>query len=203
MMTGSLRQMRSAFLLLITFSILTGVVYPYLVTEFAQHFLNWQANGSLIEENGKITGSVLIGQPFDSPAYFWGRPSATTPFPYDPELSNGSNMGPSNPALFDAVKQRVASIKNADKGNHLLVPVDLVTASASGLDPEISPFAAYYQAPRIAKARHIPIFAIWVLIKNQTEARTYKILGEPRVNVYLLNMALDYLRIPNNVRQPA
>jgi len=197
MLNDALRQIKVAFLVLILFTIMTGLIYPLVVTGFAQLFFPWQANGSLIEQNDKIIGSALIGQSFDSPDYFWGRPSATSPYPYNAEASSGSNMGPSNPSFLETVKERALAIKKSDLENHLLIPVDFVTASGSGLDPEISPLAAYYQVPRIAKAHRISEEAIRELIQNQIKNRTFILLGEPRVNVLQLNIALNNLRSSN------
>lgn len=185
-------KIRIAISLLIIFTILTGFIYPGVVTLIAQLFFPWKANGSLIQINHQLMGSIHIGQYFSDPKYFWGRPSATTPFPYNAENSNGSNLGPSNPNLITAVKARIEILKKypTPKG---LIPVDLVTASASGLDPDISPLAAYYQIPRIAKARGISEKNIQLLIDKYVKTRTFGLLGEPRVNVLKLNLALDNL----------
>src|SRR5262245_51394738 len=184
-------QIRPALVLLILLSVLTGLIYPAVVTGIAQVVFPRQANGSLIVKDGKAVGSSLIGQPFDDPKYFWGRPSATSPFPYNAGSSSGSNLGPTNPALYDAVKGRVEALRAADPDNTAPVPVDLVTASASGLDPHISPAAALYQVPRVAKVRKIDESAIRALVAQHTEHRWLGILGEPRVNVLALNLALD------------
>jgi K+-transporting ATPase ATPase C chain len=194
MYAAAMKQIKTAFILLILFSLLTGVIYPLLVTGMAQILFPYQANGSLIINNGKIIGSQLIGQSFTSPGYFWGRPSATTPYPYNAANSTGSNMGPSNPDFIKLVYSRVDTIRQADPENRDRIPVDLVTASGSGLDPEISPLAAYYQVPRIAKARGMSEQDIQSLIQQLTKNRTFGILGEPRVNVLNLNIALDSLQ---------
>jgi potassium-transporting ATPase KdpC subunit len=182
---------RPAVVLLALFTLVTGLFYPLAVTGLAQAIFPAQANGSLIEQNGRIVGSALIGQPFDAPKYFWGRPSATAPFPYNAAASSGSNLGPSNPALIDAVQTRVAALRAADPGNTELVPVDLVTASGSGLDPHISVAAALYQAPRVARARGLNAAVVGQLVERYTEDPQLGLLGEPRVNVLKLNLALD------------
>ncbi len=182
---------RPAVVLLALFTLLTGLVYPLAVTGLAQAVFPIQANGSLMAHNDRIVGSALIGQPFDDPRYFWGRPSATAPFPYNAAASSGSNFGPSNPALIAAVQARIAALRAADPGNTLAVPGDLVTASPSGLDPHISVAAALYQAPRVARARGLTSEAVAQLVAQQTEGRQLGFLGEPRVNVLKLNLALD------------
>ena len=184
-------HIRPALVLLITLSVLTGLVYPAVVTGIAQLVFPRQANSSLIVKDGKVVGSSLIGQPFDDPKYFWGRPSATSPFPYNAASSSGSNQGPTNPALHDAVKARVEALRAADPDNKAPVPVDLVTASGSGLDPHISPAAALYQVHRVARARKLDDAAVQRLVEQHTEGRQLGFLGEPRVNVLQLNLALD------------
>jgi potassium-transporting ATPase KdpC subunit len=186
--------LRPALLLFVVLTILTGIVYPLAVTGVAQLVFPGRASGSLITVGDKVVGSELIGQAFSSPKYFWGRPSATTPQPYNGTGSTGSNQGPTNPALVDAVKERVAALRAADPGNTASVPVDLVTASASGLDPEISLAAAYYQAPRVARERGLAADAISRLVAGQASARWLGVVGEPTVNVLRLNLALDKMR---------
>jgi K+-transporting ATPase ATPase C chain len=186
-----LAHCRTAIVLLVLLSAITGIAYPALVTAIAQVVFPYQANGSLVMKDGKPVGSALIGQPFDDPKYFWSRPSATSPFPYNAGASSGSNLGPVNPALADAVKGRVEALRAADPGNTAAVPVDLVTASGSGLDPHISPAAALYQVRRVAKARSLDDGAVRDLVVQHVESRQLGILGEPRVNVLALNLALD------------
>ena len=184
----TLRPAISVFALL---TALTGVAYPLLVTGIAQAAFPHVANGSLLSVDGKAVGSALIGQSFSAPKYFWGRPSATSPMPNNGVASGGSNLGSNNPALIDAVKDRVAALHSADPGNTQPVPVDLVTASGSGLDPEISLAAALYQAPRIARARGMDDMAVRALIDKQAQHPWLGVIGEPRVNVLQLNLALD------------
>ena len=184
-------QLRSALMVFFILTILTGVAYPLAVTGIAQLLFPHQANGSLIYKDGKPIGSSLIGQPFDEPKYFWGRPSATAPFPYNAAASSGSNLGPTNPALPEAVKTRVAALKAADPGNDTPVPVDLVTASGSGLDPHISSASAEYQVRRVARARGRDEAFVRTLVSQHTEGRQLGMLGERRVNVLALNLALD------------
>jgi K+-transporting ATPase ATPase C chain len=187
------KQFRPALIILLVFTILTGLIYPLFVTGFAQLIFPRQANGSLIVQNGQVTGSKLIGQSFDDPKYFWGRLSATSPFPYNAAASSGSNYGPTNPALLDEVKARIAALKAADPGNTQPIPVDLVTSSGSGLDPDISVAAALYQLPRVARIRGISEITVRTLIDKCTTGRQLGFLGEPRVNVLELNRALDNL----------
>jgi K+-transporting ATPase ATPase C chain len=187
-------SIRTAALTLLTFTVLTGVAYPLLVTGIAQGFMADAANGSLIVQGGKPVGSALIGQPFSSPKYFWGRPSATGPFPYNAAASGGSNLGPTHPALAEAVRARIAALRAADPGNEAPVPVDLVTASASGLDPHISPAAAQFQVARVARARGLPEERVKQMVVQNTEQRQFGVLGEPRVNVLRLNLALDAMK---------
>lgn len=191
MAKAMLKQLRPALAALLLFSLITGGIYPALVTGLAQLLFPYQANGSLIVQNGKIIGSELIGQPFASPAYFWSRPSATSPFPYNAAASSGSNQGPSNPALREVIKSRIEALKQADPDNRAPIPVDLVTASGSGLDPHISPATAFYQVPRVAKARGLDGEKLRALVQAHIEGRTWGVLGEPRVNVLKLNLALD------------
>lgn len=184
---------RPALTLFVVLSVVTGLLYPLAVTGVAQAVFSHQANGSLITQNGKTVGSELIGQSFTAPGHFWGRPSATAPMPYNAAASGGSNQGPTNPALVDAVQARIEALRAADPGNTRALPVDLVTASASGLDPHISPAAADYQTARVAKARGLPLAQVQTLVQQHTEAQWLGLLGEPRVNVLALNLALDAL----------
>ncbi len=186
--------LRPAFVLFAALTVVTGAIYPGLVTAIAQLAFPGPANGSLVERDGKPVGSALVGQPFSSPKYFWGRPSATGPYPYNAAASSGSNLGPLNPALAEAVAARVKSLREADPGNTAPVPADLVTASASGLDPHLSPAAAEYQAARVAKARGVDPARVRALVAEHTQGRTLGLLGEPRVNVLRLNLALEEVR---------
>ncbi|WP_262963991.1 potassium-transporting ATPase subunit KdpC [Methylobacter psychrophilus] len=189
-----IKHLKPAIILFVLLSVLTGVIYPAIVTGLAQLLFPSQANGSLMtDNNGKTTGSSLIGQPFSSFGHFWGRPSATAPFPYNAGASSGSNLGPTNPALVDAVKARIQALKIADPDNKAPVPVDLITASGSGLDPQISPAAATYQINRVAKTRNIRPEILRALVDANTESRQWGFLGEPRVNVLKLNLAMDQL----------
>ncbi len=186
-----LAQCRIAIIALALFTVLTGIVYPAFVTAIAQVAFPHQANGSLILQDGKPVGSELIGQPFDDPRYFWGRPSTTTPFPDNAGASTGSNLSPTNPSLIQAVQGRVDALRAADPGNLAPVPVDLVTASGSGLDPHISPAAALYQVARVARLRKQDPDLVRRILDEHVEARLLGLLGEPRVNVLLLNLDLD------------
>jgi K+-transporting ATPase ATPase C chain len=186
-----LTTLRTAILSLLVLTLVTGVAYPLVVTGLAQLIFPRAANGSVLMRDGKPVGSELIGQPFSDPKYFWSRPSATAPFADNSASSTGSNLGPTNTALADAVKQRIDALRAADPGNSAPVPVDLVTASGSGLDPHISPAAAAYQIARVARVRGMPAQKVEKLVAAATERRTFGVLGEPRVNVLKLNLALD------------
>lgn len=188
------RCLRPAIVSLVLLTGLTGIVYPVVVTGIAQVIFPRQANGSLIVKDGKAVGSELIGQPFDDPKYFWGRPSATSPYPDNAGSSGGSNLGPTNPDLQKAVQGRIDTLRAAEPGNTAPIPVDLVTTSGSGLDPDISPAAALYQVRRVAKARGLAEDAVRQLVEQHTEGRQFGVLGEPRVNVLKLNLALDALK---------
>ncbi len=183
-------QLRPALTLFAVLSLVTGLAYPLAVTGIAQLAFPGQANGSLITRDGKVVGSDLIGQSFSDPKHFWGRPSATSPMPYNGGGSSGSNLGPSSAALADSVKARISALRAADPTNTAAVPVDLVTASASGLDPHISRAAADYQAARVARERGLPLAAVQALIEQHTEAALLGFIGEPRVHVLSLNLAL-------------
>lgn len=192
-----LASLRAAAVSLLAFTVLTGILYPLLVLGIGQGLFSHQANGSLVEDHGRIAGSELIGQEFTHPGYFWSRPSALTPFQYNAMSSTGTNLGPSdghgkpNPALHDAIADRIKALRAADPTNPDPVPADLVTSSASGLDPHITPAAAYYQASRVARIRGLPVDEVRTLIEAHVEGRTLGILGEPRVNVLAINRALD------------
>jgi potassium-transporting ATPase KdpC subunit len=190
-MTSTLRP---ALVLFAVLSVLTGIAYPLVVTGVGQAAFSELAAGSLILRDGKAVGSSLIGQNFSDPKYVWGRPSATGPMPNNASASSGSNQGPLNPALADAVKGRIEALRAADPGNTAPVPVDLVTASASGLDPHLSLAGTMFQATRLAKARNLPLPQVQQIIEKHTEGRLFGILGEPRVNVLQLNLALDSTR---------
>ncbi len=184
-------HIKPAMLMLLLFTVLTGIAYPLAVTLIAQIAFPTQANGSLLGSNEQPLGSELIGQTFSRPEYFWGRPSATSPAAYNGGASSGSNQGPTNPALIDAVQARIKALRDADPTHSEAVPVDLVTASASGLDPHISPAAAAYQVSRVAKARQMSPDSVREFVQHYTEARQWGVFGEPRVNVLKLNLALD------------
>lgn len=186
-----LKIIRPAFVLLGLFTLLTGLIYPFAVTGLAQVFFPRMANGSLIDENGVLVGSELIGQAFSDPKYFWGRPSATAAFPYNAAASGASNLSPANPVFIQAIEERAASLQAADPGNLAPIPIDLLTSSGSGLDPHISVAAAIYQVPRVARERGLPETEILDLVNQNTEKRLFGVLGEPRVNVLKLNLALD------------
>jgi K+-transporting ATPase ATPase C chain len=188
------RDIRTAAVLLLGFTVLTGFVYPLLVTGVGALLFPRQAGGSLITKDGIVTGSALIGQPFSRPEYFWGRLSATSPVPYNSAASTGSNYGPLNPALLKAAEDRAAALRAADPLNTAAIPIDLLTASGSGLDPHISVTAALYQLPRIARSRNLPADAVRDLVDRYTDGRDLGFLGEPGVNVLRLNLALDDLR---------
>ena len=185
------KELRPAVVSFLLLTLLTGIAYPLLVTGISQGLMPAQANGSMIIKDGKPVGSGLIGQSFSGPKYFWSRPSATGPMPNNAAASSGSNLGPTNPALMDAIKARVQALRDADPGNSSPVPVDLVTASASGLDPHISPAAAQYQLARVARVRNLNPDTLRKLVAEHTEGRQFGIFGEPRVNVLDLNLALD------------
>jgi K+-transporting ATPase ATPase C chain len=187
------RSIRPAASLLVIMTALLGLAYPLLVTGIARVVFRSQAAGSLVYRDGKLVGSSLVGQHFSDPAHFWGRPSATTPQPYNGMGSTGSNLGPLNPALIDAVKANAKALRDADPDSRAPVPVDLVTASASGLDPEISLAGARFQAPRVARARGVEMAKVLALIEAHSEDRLFGFFGEPRVNVLALNLAIDQL----------
>ena len=184
-------QLKTAIIVLVLLTLITGVIYPLVVTVIAQIAFPAQANGSVIVKDGEAIGSELIGQPFDDPKYFWGRLSATGPFPYNAAASSGSNLGPTNPALIAAGQTRIDALKAADPANTQPIPVDLVTASGSGLDPHISPAAAEYQVAHVARARGLDETVVRQLVAQHTQDRELGVLGDPRVNVLELNLALD------------
>jgi K+-transporting ATPase ATPase C chain len=186
--------LRPALVLFLVLTLLTGLAYPLLVTALGQALFPAQAAGSLILKDGKVVGSTLIGQSFTDPAHFWGRPSATGPFPNNAAASGGSNQGPLNPALVDAVKARIQALRDADSANTAAVPVDLVATSASGLDPHISLAAAHYQVSRVAAARKLPVEKVEALVEQATERPLFGLLGEPGVNVLRLNLALEVIK---------
>ena len=188
------RLIRPAISLLVLMTVLLGIVYPLVITGVAKLVFPRQAEGSLIFKDGRLIGSTLIGQSFSDPKYFWGRPSATSPQPYNGLASSGSNLGPLNPALLDAVKANAKALHDADPNNRRPIPVDLVSASASGLDPEISPAAAQYQAARVARARNLPLEQVEALIRAHEQGRLLGLIGEPRINVLEVNLALDRMR---------
>ncbi len=188
-----IKIIRNTIMSLLLFTILTGFIYPLVVTGIAQAIFPQQANGSIITKDGRAAGSELLGQQFEDPKYFWGRLSATSPYPYNGGSSSGSNLGPNNPDLVKAVQARVKALQEADPGNTAKIPVDLVTASGSGLDPHISPAAAQYQVQRVARLRGIESAKVIALVAANTEYRQFGILGEPRVNVLKLNLSLDEL----------
>jgi K+-transporting ATPase ATPase C chain len=187
------RLARPAVSLLIVMTVLLGLLYPVVVTVVAKTVFRSEADGSLVYRDGKLIGSTLIGQSFSDPKHFWGRPSATTPQPYNALGSSGSNLGPLNPALIKGVEENLKALRAADPDNHLPVPVDLVTASASGLDPHITPAGAYYQAARVARARSLPLGQVEALIAKHEESALLGVYGERRINVLELNLALDRL----------
>jgi len=184
-------HLRPAIVSLLLFTLITGVLYPLIVTGIAQVVFPWRADGSLIERDGQLIGSELIGQSFTDPKYFWGRPSATTPYPYNAAASSGSNLGPMNPMLEEAIRTRIEALQSADPGNTAPIPVDLVTASASGLDPHISVAAAFYQISRVARERGMSEDQVRALVEQHIEDPQFGILGETRVNVLQLNLAMD------------
>jgi potassium-transporting ATPase KdpC subunit len=189
-----IKLLKSSVIILLGFTILTGLIYPLIITGFAQLFFPGQANGSLIFKNSNVIGSSLIGQYFNQPRYFWGRLSATGMQPYNASASGGSNLSMTNPDLVSNVKNRIQELLKVDSSNPLPIPIDLVTSSASGLDPDISVAAALYQAQRIARVHGLPIDTVIKLIQDHTQNRKFGFLGEPRVNVLELNLALDALQ---------
>jgi K+-transporting ATPase ATPase C chain len=196
------KPLKTSLSLLLVLTVVTGIIYPAIVTAVAQLIFPWQANGSLVKQGDHIIGSALIGQSFDAPHYFWGRPSATTPYPYNASNSTGSNLAPSNPDYLKAVQTRVDHVRQTMSDKSEKIPADLVTASGSGLDPDISLEAALYQAPRIAQETHVSLDEIEALIHRMATSRTLGLLGEPRVNVLALNIALDTLRSTHERKAP-
>ena len=196
------KQVRPAVLVFVLLTVLVGILYPLVITGIAQLAFPAQANGNLIVHDGKIAGSALIGQPFTSPKYFWGRPSATSLVPYNAMGSSGSNLGPTNSALVDAVKARAGALRAADPTNTQQIPIDLVTASGSGLDPDISVAAAYYQVPRVARERNLSEQDVLALVSQYAEPRQFWIFGEPHINVLRLNLALDDLSASHILPEP-
>ena len=192
-----LKQLRTSIIAIVLFTVLTGVFYPFLVTGIAQLVFPERANGSLIHKDGKLLGSELIGQPFSDPKYFWSRPSATGPFAYNAGASSGSNYGPINQSYLDGVQKRIQDLRTADPQNYKPIPVDLVTASGSGLDPHISVAAALYQLPRVSRVRGLNQDKLRSLVVQFTEGKQLGFLGEPRVNVLKLNLALDVMQSPS------
>jgi K+-transporting ATPase ATPase C chain len=192
-MRTMVKILRQSLMVLVALTLITGIIYPLAVTGIARGVFPNKANGSLVVQNDTAVGSALIGQPFSDPKYFWSRPSATSPVPYNAAASSGSNLGPTNPALLEAVQARIAALRAADPGNDQPVPVDLVTASGSGLDPHISPAAAYYQVGRVARVRGLSEEAVRALVAEHAQGRQWGLFGEPRVNVLELNLALDSL----------
>jgi len=196
------KELRTGLGFLVCMTVLLGLAYPLAVTALGQALFPWQASGSPLAREGTVVGSALIGQTFTAPGYFWGRPSATAPQAYNALASAGSNLGPSNPALTEAVASRLASLREADPGHTAAVPVDLVTASGSGLDPHVSPAAAFSQVGRVAKARGLTEEAVRALVESHLEGRQFGVLGEPRVNVLELNLALDATAGKSDTPQP-
>jgi len=196
------KELRTGLGFLVCMTVLLGLAYPLAVTALGQALFPWQASGSPLAREGTVVGSALIGQTFTAPGYFWGRPSATAPQAYNALASAGSNLGPSNPALTEAVASRLASLREADPGHTAAVPVDLVTASGSGLDPHVSPAAALFQVGRVAKARGLTEEAVRALVERHLEGRQFGVLGEPRVNVLELNLALDATAGKSDTPQP-
>ena len=186
-----IRELRTACMMLLAFTLVTGIVYPLVLTGISQVVFPQQANGSLIVKDGQVAGSELIGQPFDDPKYFWSRPSATSPFPYNAGASSGSNLAVSNPAQVDAIGNRVKKLRESGIAADVAIPIDLVTASGSGLDPHISVTAARIQVPRVARVRGISEDSVRQLLERHTEGRQFGVLGEPRVNVLSLNLAVN------------